>query len=334
MSRVQEPHKSNTKKRPPKKSIVKPPKLTTNDAKLRKKPKYKSFYLHKRIKHPGASLPSSFGIGLKAFRLMTVNSRPLVWFTVVYGLLSLAFVSGVVSPINIEEVRARLQEQTGQMSGLTSNVTILGLMLASAFKASGDVSALYQSIFIITSSLALIWLYRQQQAGSRVSLKDAYYRGMYPLVPFIGVLVFLGLQLIPLAAGNLIYGAVISGGLAVTFIEQLFWFLFFLMFVLLSLYLIVTSIVALFIVTLPEMTPIAAMRESKSLVMHRRFSVLLKIVSLLIIVLLSYVVVVFPIIFLSAVLAQVFFFLLTVLILPFVIAYLFVLYRELLSTSS
>lgn len=333
MSKSQSGHSKDVRKRKTAKSVVRPPKVVSGESKIRKKPQYKSFRLHKRIRYPGPSLPSSLGIGSRALRLMLANVRPLIWFVVVYGVLSLVFVSGVVSPINIEEVRSRLQEQTGQASSFAGNITILGIMLGSAFRASGEVSAMYQSIFLVTSSLALIWLYRQQQAGSRVSLKDAYYRGMYPLVPFIGVLCFMGLQLLPVAAGNLVYGAVIRGGLAVTFAEQLAIFLLFVLCILLSLYLVVTSFIALFVVTLPEMSPLGALREAKTLVMYRRHSVLLRILALLLFVIIAYVVIVLPAIFVSAALSQVFFFLLTILILPFIIAYMFVLYRELLSTA-
>lgn len=312
------------------KSIVKSPKVVDEKARLRKKPKYKSFYLHESIKHPGPRLPSALKIGQKAFRLLAANARPLTWFVVVYGLLSLVFVSGVVSPINIDEVRFRLEEQTGQDSSFTNNITILGLMLTSSLRASGDVSALYQLLFIITSVLALIWLYRQQQAGTKVSIKDAYYRGMYPLVPFVAIVLLMFIQILPAAVGNALYGQVVASGLAVTGVEQLFWFLFFLLLILLSLYFISSSLIALFVVTLPEMTPLAALREARLMVAHRRMSVLLRVVSVILLMIVMYIAIVFPAIFVSAALAQVFFFLLTILAIPFATAYLFVLYRELL----
>lgn len=312
------------------KQIVKTPKTTAADAKLRQKPHYKSFYLHKTIKHPGPKVPSWFEITKKALWLMLANTKPLTWFVIIYGLLSIIFVSGLVSSININDIKEQIKAQSGKGINLSGNITILGVLLSSSFQASGEVSALYQVIFVVTSALALVWLYRQQQAGSRVTLKDAYYRGMYPLVPFMLVCVVIALQALPAALGNKVYGSVIGGGLAVTFVEQLFWFLFFLMLILLSLYLISTSLIALFVVTLPEMTPLSAIREARSMVAHRRASVLLKVVALVAAMLVIYVLVVFPAILISTTLAQVLFFLLTILAVPFAVAYLFVLYRELL----
>ncbi len=311
-------------------SIVKKPKVVSADARLRKKPQYKTFRLHPRIKHPGPPLPSWFELSRRALQLLRANSRAIGWFIVVYGLLFLVFVRGVVAPVDIQGIRNQLEQYTGAASSFSNNITILGLMINSSLSASGEVSGMYQVIFIITSSLALIWLFRQQQAGEPVGLKQAYYRGMYPLVPFFLVLLTTLVQVIPAAIGNMLYGSVVRGGLAVTFVEQLFWFLFFLLLIILSLYFISVSIIALFVVTLPEMTPWVALEESKKLVEHRRIPLLLRLIALILIVAVAYVGIIFPAIFVSAALTQVLFFALTVVALPFIVAYLFVLYRELL----
>ena len=320
--------KKKAKTRP--KTIVKKPKVVAPDARLRKKPKYKSFQLHETIKHSGPSLPSWLAIGKKAVRLLLANARPMTWFLVVYGLLFLVFVRGIVAPLDIDSIRAQIETYTGSSASLSDNVTIMGLLINSSLGASGDVSAMYQMIFVTTSALALIWLFRQQQAGNKVSLKEAYYRGMYPLVPFLLVGAVIVLQAIPVAVGNALYGSVIRGGLAVTFVEQLFWFLLFLLTIILSLYLISSSLIALYVVTLPEMTPKTALVEARKLVLHRRINVLLKIIALVLLMGAIYVAVIFPALLTSALLAQILFFILTILALPFVVAYLFVLYRELL----
>ena len=312
------------------KTIVKKPKVVAPDARLRKKPKYKSFRLHETIKHSGPNLPSSLSISKKAMRLLLANARPMTWFLVVYGLLFLVFVRGIVAPLDIDSIRAQIETYTGSSASLSDNVTIMGLLINSSLGASGDVSAMYQMIFVTTSALALIWLFRQQQAGNKVSLKEAYYRGMYPLVPFLLVGAVIVLQAIPVAVGNALYGSVIRGGLAVTFVEQLFWFLLFLLTIILSLYLISSSLIALYVVTLPEMTPKTALVEARKLVLHRRINVLLKIIALVLLMGAIYVAVIFPALLTSALLAQILFFILTILALPFVVAYLFVLYRELL----
>lgn len=319
--------KASTKKA----SVVKQPKIVADDAKLRKKPKYKSFRYHKRVKHHEAPLPSWWMLTRKAFKLLSANKRRIAWFFLVYGLLYIVFVRGFTAPVDIDAIRDSFESvATEEVSALAANFTVFSLMVQSTSSAAGDVAGLYQMFFLIISALALIWLFRQQQAGNKVTMKMAFYRGMYPLIPFIIITAIIGLQTIPASAGNFLFKTVIDSGLAVNTLEQTVWLILFLLMLLLSLYMISSSLIALFIVTLPEMTPLLALKKAKELVQFRRFSVLRKVLAILLFILVLFVAVVFPLIFVSADIAQLVFFALTILVIPFAVAYLFVLYRELL----
>lgn len=311
-------------------TVVKSPKITAANARLRQKPKYRSFRLHPTIKHPGPQIPTWFALTKKALKLLKANALPALIYTILYALIFSVFVRGIVAPLDIQKIRDQIEAYTTGVSSFSSNVTIVGFMLNAAFNASGDIAMLYQLLFILASVLALIWLFRQQQAGNKVTLKDAYYRGMYPLVPFLVVLVVIALQSIPAMIGSTLYSTVVRDRLAVTTVEQVFWFLFFILLIVLSLYLISTSLIALFIVTLPEMKPLTALKEAHALVEHRRLTVLVRVIALIAILFGTYLALVFPAVFFSAILSQVVFFILTLLIVPFSVAYLYVLYRELL----
>ncbi|MCA9346391.1 hypothetical protein KC960_02780 [Candidatus Saccharibacteria bacterium] len=311
--------------------IVKKPKIISDDARIRKKPQYKSFRLHKRVKYPGPSLPSWLKISRKSIKLMRANKKNIFKFFIIYGLLYMVFVRGFSSPINVGDIKdAFKQFADADVSTLAANFTIAGLLLQSTTKASGDISGLYQMFLLITSSLALIWLYRQQQAGNKVTMKEAFYRGMYPMIPFILIVVVIALQVIPASIGNFLFRTVIDNFIAVTFLEQFVWFLLFISLLLLSTYMISSSLIALMVVTLPEMTPKIALQKAKELVTFRRFSVLRKVLALIILLTVVFISIVFPSIFISAILAQILFYILVILAIPFATAYLFVLYRELL----
>ncbi len=309
--------------------VVKKPKILADDARIRMKPHYKSLRLHKRVKHHEPSLPSWWNITKKAVKLLLVNKKNIGWFFLVYGVLYIVFVRGFVAPVNISEIRDSFDSiATEEVSSLAANFTVFSLMVQSTSSAAGDVAGLYQMFFIIISVLALIWLFRQQQAGNKVSMKLAFYRGMYPLIPFIMIVAVIGLQTIPASIGNYLFRTVVDSGFAVTVVEQAIWLLLFLLLLLLSLYMISSSLIALFVVTLPEMTPLVALKKAKELVQFRRFSVLRKVLALLIFILVLFIGSVFPLIFVSAGLAQLLFFTLTILTVPLATAYLFVLYRE------
>jgi hypothetical protein len=319
------------KQRKDKNSIVKEPKIAKADAKARKKPKYKSFRLHKRIKHHAPKLPNWWQLLKKSWALILANKKPILVFVLVYGLLNLLLVRGFSASIDIDEIKESFSAITGEESaGLASGFTAFGLLFSASSQGSNDIGQIYQTFLLVVSSLAIIWLYRQQQAGNKVSMKMAFYRGMYPLIPFILVLLVIGLQLIPALIGNFLFTTVTSGGLAVGFVEQAMWTLFFILTLLLSLYMISSSSIALYIVTLPEMTPMIALRQARELVRYRRFAVLLRALAIVLVIFALLFVIVLPVIFIAPTLAEWIFFLITVLAIPLVHGYMFSMYRELL----
>lgn len=311
--------------------VVKDPTVTRWNARLRKNPKYKSFRLHKRVKHPGPPIPPWWKLVKKSWRLVLANRRNLLRFILIFGIGYAIFVRGFSSPVDIDGIRDSFEDVLARdISTLAINVTVITLMLQSTTSAAGDVQGVYQTIMIVMSTLALIWLYRQQQAGNKVSMKDAFYRGMYPIVPFMLVLFVIFAQFIPASVGNYLFRTVIDNGLAFNATEQFMWLLLFLLLLLLSAYMVTSSMIALFIVTLPDMTPRKALKKAKKLVQFRRLAIMRRIVALFLFAAFCFVSIVFPAIFVSALLAQFLFFALTIVFVPFIIAYMFVLYRELL----
>jgi hypothetical protein len=91
--------------------------------------------------------------------------------------------------------------------------------------------------------------------------------------------------------------------------------------------------VALYVVTLPDMTPLTALRSARDLVRYRRLSVFRKLIFLPIALGVIMAVVMLPFIFVVPVLAQWVFFALSMLALIVGHAYFYVLYRELLPKS-
>ena len=152
---------------------------------------------------------------------------------------------------------------------------------------------------------------------------------MYPLIPFVLVLMVIGLQLVPLLVGSALYSAVINNGIAVMAIEKIIWAIGCFLLALLSLYMICSSIFALYIVTLPDMTPFKALRSARQLVLHRRWTVLRKVLFLPVALLIIAALIMVPLVILLTPLAQWIFFALTMFGIAIVHSYMYNLYREL-----
>jgi len=188
----------------------------------------------------------------------------------------------------------------------------------------------YQSILLLVCSLAFIWALRQTLAKQKVRVKDSFYRGMYPLVPFVLVCMLISLQIVPLVVGGSLYSLVITNGIAVQVWEKVLWLTLFVVLAWWSLRMVTASIFALYIVTLPDMTPLRAYRSARQLVHRRRLLIWRKLTFLVVALLLLAIVIELPLILFLTPLATWVFFVLSMAALPIVHGYLYNLYREML----
>jgi hypothetical protein len=295
-----------------------------------KQAEYKSFRLQKRIKHP-VRLPNVWRLSKATARLLINNKGLFLGITGVYGLLNLILAQGLGSA-DITGLKSDLSQIfTGNFSALASSLSIFVVLVGSAGNSTSPTAGVYQMLLAIIASLAVIWALRQVKAGSALRIRDAYYRGMYPLIPFVLVLVVIGLQLIPMFIGSSLYNLVISNGIAVYAIEKLLWMLLFGALSLLTLYMLASSLFALYIVTLPDMTPMRALKSARQLVRYRRWTVLRKILFLPLLLIVVAALIMLPIIIWLTALAEWMFFALTMFSLVAIHAYMYTLYRELLN---
>jgi hypothetical protein len=309
----------------------KPSKSVEVTQRKRKVPAYKSFKLTKKIPHPKGPIASSRVILFGSFKLIRSNIKVLAGIILVYAIINVTLVRGFASPLNIAELKNTLKETFGTTpDGLTLVGTVFSALLGTSNAASSDTAAVYQNILFILISLALIWVFRQSSAGKKPTIKEAFYNAFYPLVQFLLVLVVMVLQLLPAYFGVFIYGIVSSGGLAVSGLEQAIWIIFLGLLILLSMYMICSSLFAFYIVTLPNMTPMQALRSSRALVFSRRLSVFRKLVILPLVAFIILVLIVVPAIYFIPVVAPWLYFVLTLASIVFLHAFLFTLYKELL----
>lgn len=255
----------------------------------------------------------------------------LVGISLVYGLLNLILVQGLSNSSDIAGLKNQLNQTIhGHFSSLLSGLSVFVLLVGSAGNGSSQTAGSYQLFLAIIASLAVIWALRNLLAGHDIKLKDAYYKGMYPFIPFILILLVIAIELSPLIIGATIYGTVISSDIAIGLVERILFLVIFILFASLTFYWLSSSVFALYIVTLPDMTPIKALKSAKQLVKGRRFIVFRKLIALPIILIIVAAIIMLPIIIWLTVLSKWIFFLLTMLALIAVHTYLYTLYREML----
>ena len=271
------------------------------------------------------AVPTSFSILGQVFRLFQKHWRILGGIMLVYLVLNIVFASGLSTVINnFSTVKDNLAGSRTFSDALDGFGSLLG------GSAGGSESAsVIQSVLVVLASLVIIWALRQLLAGKKFSVKEAYYGSMFPLIPFLLVILVIIIQLLPITLGAglvaLIVSALSSSGLA-TFIMVLLFLPLFAW----SIYMLSSSIFALYIVTLPDMQPRQALRSAKKLVSFRRLKIIWRLLFLPVFTLVVMVVVMLPLILYIQVLVVPVFYLLSILAFLFAHTYLYTLYRGLL----
>lgn len=270
------------------------------------------------------TIPDVRRLSRQAIGTLWRHKKLFAGIIVIYGLLNLIFVTGFGAGIDVAGVRNQFSSRV--IGGLAAYTQLI----SGSGSTSDQAASVYQSVFFMVASLALIWALRQVYAGNTVRIRDAYYKGMYPLVPAVLVLLWVAVQMIPLIIGVNAYSFVVANGIAATAIEVILWGLLALALALVSLYFLAVSLFGFYVSTLPDMTPVKALRLAKQLVKGRRWTVLRKVLFLPLMLVLITAVILLPVIFIVPALAQVLLLLLGPALLAVGHSYLYSLYRGLM----
>ena len=277
-------------------------------------------------------LPSAVIILKNCLNIIKKIWKTFTVIALVYALLYIVFVRGISGGLNLSGIRSTLDHNTTGATTLSTGLSLFVYLIGNSTSSqNSSVNAgIYQTILLIIMSLAVIWTLRQAYKNSKLRVRDAFYRGMYPLIPFIMILIIIGLELIPLLIGGSLYSEVMTNGIAVGALEKSLWALQFIALAIVSLYMMTSTLFALYIVTLPDMTPLKAIRSARELVRGRRWEVMRKILFMPLFVILVALVIMIPVILLITAAASWIFLVLSLMCLVFIHSYLYGVYRELL----
>lgn len=280
------------------------------------------------------TIPRSYRLFMQACGLMWRHWEVFGGILLIYGLLNFLLIGGLSGASDLQNAKDAIGNAfTGQFGQLTTGLTLFTFLIASGTgTAASGVASAYQTILLVTVSLALIWALRQLYAGNKIRVRDAFYQGMYPLVQFVLVTLYIGLQLIPAVVGSFLYSALVANEspLIVVFWQQLVVGAVCFLLVLLTIYRLCSTLFALHIVTLQGMTPWRSIRNSRDITKYRRVTVLWKLLFLIPAIVLPAAFIMIPIVLFATIIAVPVFFILTVVAVGVVHSYLYTLYRELI----
>ena len=291
--------------------------------------RYASFKLQKRIKPSGQHLPSAFQIFRKSIGLIKKNWKTLGGIALWYGIANILLIQSV----STSDVSNAKQAFSSSFNGTWGDLTAGAGSFLYLIGLSGNVASAagaYQLLLIIISSLAIMYALRRMYIDKAVYVREAFYEGMYALIPFAIVMLVIALQLVPLVVGGSLFSTVMNNGITAGAAEVVAWAALFFLLTLLSLYMVASSIFALYAVSLPHMAPLKALRAVRKLVNHRRWEVMRKVLFLPLMLLIVSAIVLVPLIMLAPPAVAWMFYVLMVVFVVVIHSYLYTLYRLLL----
>ena len=238
---------------------------------------------------------------LYSFKLVFKNWKVFVPFLIVMMVAAIAFV-GLMSEdtyTEIQNVIDKTAEENGTNIGtfaksgilLVSTVFTGGLSANAAAGAWIFVALIFLIIFLVT-----IFILRHKMAGNKVGLRDALYNSMTPLISTFVVLVVAIIQTVPIMLLVIAYSAAIE----THFLDTPFYAFLFLVFaalmLLLSSYLLSSSVIALVAVSAPGLYPLEALKSASELMIGRRIKFILRMVALIITLVVMWAIVMMPLI--------------------------------------
>ncbi len=300
-----------------------------------KRPKkvwYNPFTWFKKVlRSPWPKVAKSRHILKESLRLLKVVRRPAVGITTVYALSVFAFVRGLSVGQDMSNIKQTLDTFfTGAGGQFRSLLVELAVLFNGSNTTTTVNGSFFQAFLLIICSLAIIWVFRNARSVTKPTTKSAFYSGMYPLAQFMITIILIGVRALPIIVGSYLYRVLITNGVAVHGWEITASMVAIGLLVLWSFYMLIPALFAIYIVSLPGMTPLQALRSARELVAGRRLLIVRKLLFFPFVLLLASTIVVLPFLFFWVQAAAWVFYLLSTFWVILGHAYLYTLYKELI----
>jgi hypothetical protein len=278
-------------------------------------------------------LPAAWDILLQSCRHLYRHRKTFLGILLIYGIFYVLVIKGISANFQLGNLRKNLSTTfSSKPNSIQSGIALYGLLLGTTGANGTGSAGIYQTALLVLTSLALIWALRVSYAKSAVlRVKDSFYKSTHALIPFLGVAFVLILECLPAVIAGSLFGAVQTSNLTVNTFQKLVVLSILLAATFWTVYMLSSSLFALYIVTLPNAKPLASLRAAKKLVKYRRVIVFRKVLFLPVVLLVSAGIVLIPLIIFFAKGAEVLFLIFTILVLGVIHGYLYTLYRYLIN---
>lgn len=303
--------KSTTRRKPAKKTTAKtkPTRLSLLKQRTRRylaRRPHRSFRRTRRRDYARSlKLPGYIAFTSYVWTVLVKNRKIFIGLVLVYAVLSAIFI-GIASQDTYQTLSETLRATSGDtLAGNPGKIGQAALLLASGATGSlgaapSQVQQVYSLLLGLMAWLTTVWLLRTILAGHKPKLRDGLYSAGSPIIASLLIGLLLLVQLLPFALAVLGISSGFSSGYVSGGVGGMVLAVGALLLITLSLYWITSTLIAMVVVTLPGMYPMAALKAAGDLVIGRRLRVLLRWLWLGLVIVVIWSLIMIPIILLDA----------------------------------
>lgn len=248
------------------------------------------------------SAPGLLHHAVTTFQVIFKNWKLFVPLIILIALLNI-FLVGLMS----EETYTRFQDTLNESLDGTNvgQVARAGLLLISTVTTGGltqgasEVQQVFGVLLFVVLWLVTIYILRHRLAGHKIKLRDALYNALTPFISTLLIALTILVELIPIAIVVITYSAAVSTNFLATPFYALVFFIFAALLIILSVYLVSGTLVALIAVSAPGLYPIVAIRTANDLIASRRIRWIIRVLFLFFVFAVMWVVIMLPLILLD-----------------------------------
>lgn len=237
-------------------------------------------------------------------KILFKNWKLFLPLLIIIVLLNILFI-GLMSSSEYNRYQSIIKETSEQVNEEIGVFPKAGLLLVSTittgglFNSSSEVTGVFSAIIFLITWLVTIYLLRHILAGHKVKLRDGLYNAMTPLISTFVVFAVLLIQCIPALFLVIAYSAAVQTDFLSTPFYALLFFVFAALMIILTSYLVSSSLIALVAVSAPGLYPFYALRTASELMSGRRINFIIRLLGLIIFLLVVWAVIMIPIIMLD-----------------------------------
>jgi len=228
-------------------------------------------------------ISSSMVLLKKTLRIIGFQKKFFSISIAVYALLSALLVVNVHAFNNVRNLKSAYMHGLLTIGkNLSASLSTLGSLSGTVTKSNNSASSVIQFLLFLLFSLMFIRAIREANKARKLKFFEGLYSSGFPLIQFLFVIIILAFETLPIIIAIYIFQTIFSNGIAASEVEKVIWFIVCLAIILLGVFLLISSIFSLFIVTLPGMRPLSSIKSSWKLVQSRRLIIARKIISMVI----------------------------------------------------